>query len=45
VGIEPEVEVQADPSEFGEEQDPVVDAALKRLRKASKSKRQPGRRG
>jgi len=44
VGVAPEVEVEAAEGEFGEEADPVVEAALGRLRKLSARERKPGRR-
>lgn len=42
-GIEPDVRVKAEPADFTNGEDPVLEAALKRLRKVSKGRRGPGR--
>ncbi len=44
VGITPGVRVEADPEAFTETSDPVLDAALKHLRKQPESDRKPGKR-
>lgn len=45
VGVQPETEAVFPADAFGDETDPVVDAALKQLRKMPKGKRHPGREG
>lgn len=43
VGFAPDVAVKADAAEFTDERDPVLEAALERLRKLPKAKRKPGK--
>jgi C-terminal processing protease CtpA/Prc len=43
-GIQPEVKLDFPPEKFGEEGDPVLEAALAKLRKAPSSDRKPGKR-
>jgi hypothetical protein len=45
VGIQPRVVISAKPEEFTDGADPVLEAALKHLRKTPKGKREPGRGG
>jgi C-terminal processing protease CtpA/Prc len=42
VGVSPDVRVEAGPGEFFNESDPVLEAALKRLRALPEAERQPG---
>ncbi len=45
VGIEPEVPIATDPSAFTASSDPVLQAALERLRKIPEGERKPGKAG
>lgn len=43
VGIAPEKRIEAEPQDFDDEHDPVLEAALEQLRKIAKGKRKPAR--
>ncbi len=44
IGIKPDVPLKTSPKDFDGDKDPVLDAALKRLREMPKESRKPGRR-
>ncbi len=44
-GVQPDVRVEVRAEDFTDTKDPVMEAALKRLRKTPKGERKPGRRG
>lgn len=44
VGVSPDVRIETTPEDFSNSSDPVLEAALKRLREAAEANREPGKR-